>query len=341
MAAFEESAAAPPTSAPEAYTWTFPGAPVRIQLHLNVVESLGREVRRAFESVPSHSVEIGGILYGNADFAASPIIEIKDFEPFLCEYRADHKFILSDSDRRKLDRLLAARRGDGPEALAVLGYYRAHIGEGLNLRPEDLAVAQGHFFDPANIFLLVKPSADGSASAGFFFWDRGRIDGDFTYLDFPLYAKQLTGARVKPTPHNDPDPATALVPQSESTSRLAQPAWETPADSGRNSPEAAEREQFPRRGPSAWRVLLFALLIIIVAALGYESYLIWTARSASTPSSAQSDSSLLALQAERRGADLRISWNRNSPAITQATEGVLSIRDGDTQQQELHLDADQ
>src|SRR5579872_2642142 len=153
MAAFEESAAAPPTSAPEAYTWTFPGAPVRIQLHLNVVESLSREVRRAFESVPSHSVEIGGILYGSADFAASRAVEIKDFEPFLCEYRADHKFILSDGDRRKLDRLLAARRADGPEALSVVGFYRAHIGDGLCLREEDVAVAQAHFYDPANVFL--------------------------------------------------------------------------------------------------------------------------------------------------------------------------------------------
>ena len=126
------------------------------------------------------------------------LVEIKDFEPFLCEYRADHKFILSDGDRRKLDRLLAARRADGPEALSVVGFYRAHIGDGLCLREEDVAVAQAHFYDPANVFLLVKPSVDGSANAGFFFWDNGRIDSEFTFLEFPFDARQLTGLR--PTP---------------------------------------------------------------------------------------------------------------------------------------------
>src|ERR1700686_5259751 len=118
----EEFTAAQSTPGTEFYTWTFPGAPVRIHLHLNVVERLGREVRRAFESVPSHSVEIGGLLLGTADFAASPIIEIKDFEPFLCEYRSDHKFILSDSDRRKLEKLLAVRRSEAQDPLTVVGY---------------------------------------------------------------------------------------------------------------------------------------------------------------------------------------------------------------------------
>jgi len=135
----EESTAAQSTPGTEFYTWTFPGAPIRIHLHLNVVERLSREVRRAFESVPSHSVEIGGFLLGAADFFASPIIEIKDFEPFLSEYRSDHKFILSEPDRRKLEKLLGADRPVRPDGLTVVGYYRSHIGEGLGLRPEDLA----------------------------------------------------------------------------------------------------------------------------------------------------------------------------------------------------------
>ena len=237
MAAFEESAAAPST-AQEVYTWTFPGAPVRVQLHLNVVESLSHEVRRAFESVPSHSVEIGGILYGTADFAASRVVEIKDFEPFLCEYRADHKFILSDGDRRKLDRLLAARRADGPEALSVVGFYRAHIGDGLCLREEDVAVAQAHFYDPANVFLLVKPSVDGSASAGFFFWDNGRIDSEFSFLEFPFDTRQLTGLRATPAARALTPALPAADPIPEPPTRPEYPALALP----RELPPPFERE---------------------------------------------------------------------------------------------------
>jgi len=341
MATFEESAAPASISAQEFYTWTFPGAPVRIHLHLNVVESLGREVRRAFESVPSHSVEIGGILYGTADFAANRLIEIKDFEPFLCEYRSDHKFILSDGDGRKLDRLLAARRADGPEALSVVGYYRAQIGEGLSLRQEDVATAQAHFYDPANVFLLVKPSPDGSASAGFFFWDNGRIDSEFSFLEFPFDARQLTGLRVKPVPHPTAQTLAPTDPFPEPQTQVEYPPLvptpEFPAPFEREAAQQA-RSQPNRR---VWRAGLFALGMIALGAVGYQGYLAWAPHQSGAAASQASDAPALALQVGRQGADLRVSWNRNSPAIVQATGGVLSIRDGDAQQQELHLDPDQ
>ncbi len=332
MAAFEESAATPSTAAPEFYTWTFPGAPVRIHLQLNVVESLSREVRRAFESVPSHSVEIGGILYGTADFAASPIIEIKDFEPFLSEYRPDHRFILSDADRRKLDKVLGARRSDGDGALSVVGYYRSHIGEGLSLREEDVAIAHSSFYDPANVFLLVKPASDGSASAGFFFWDKGRLDADFTYLEFPFEARQLTGVRVKPTPQWNPE----LLPEPEVPAQAA--AFDLPA----SIPATFEAPPVPReRRPSALRRFVFVVLMIALGALGYQAYLTWGPERSDATAPIASDAPALALQVERRGADLRVSWNRSSRTVTHATGAVLSIRDGETQQQELHLDLEQ
>ena len=341
MATFEESAAPTSTSAQEFYTWTFPGAPVRIHLHLNVVESLGHEVRRGFESVPSHSVEIGGILYGSADFATSRVVEIKDFEPFLCEYRADHKFILSDSDRRKLDRLLAARRADGADALSVVGFYRAHIGEGLGLREEDVGVAQAHFYDSANVFLLVKPAADGSASAGFFFWDNGHIDSEFTFLEFPFDARQLTGLRVKTAPSATTQAlaTTDSFPEPQTHGDYA-PIALSPDIGGPFEPEAPQQPH-GRPNRSVWRAALFALGMIALGAAAYQGYLAWAPHQSGTSASQASDAPVLALQVGRQGGDLRVSWNRSSPAIIQATDGVLSIRDGDAQQQELHLDPDQ
>jgi TonB family protein len=46
----------------------------------------------------------------------------------------------------------------------------------------------------------------------------------------------------------------------------------------------------------------------------------------------------LSLQAERYGADLRLSWDLRAEAIVHAEVGVLWIRDGDSRQQELQLD---
>ncbi len=47
----------------------------------------------------------------------------------------------------------------------------------------------------------------------------------------------------------------------------------------------------------------------------------------------------LSLQVKREGADLRVSWDRNTAAIAHAQAGVLRIRDGDSKQQDLQLDS--
>ena len=38
----------------------------------------------------------------------------------------------------------------------------------------------------------------------------------------------------------------------------------------------------------------------------------------------------MGLQAERQNADLKITWNRESASISNATLGVISIKDGDS-----------
>ena len=337
MPAPEEFASVESTAAPDFYTWTFPGAPVRIHLHLNAVERLSREVRRAFESIPSHSVEIGGLLLGTADFYASPIIEVKDFEPFLCEYRPDHKYILSDSDRRKLEKALAARRSKLDDGLTVVGYYRSQIGGNLSLSEHDLSIAQAYFYDPASVFMLIKPSSDGTSSAGFFFWDNGHIDSEFTFLEFPFDARLLTGARVKPSPLSSSRPEEADAPDDQlapaDPDPYAQPVI-------LQEPQAAEEKRHSSTLRWLWYPL-FAALMIAVGALGYPAYLQWLAARTPAPAPLVSDVPALTLQVERRGNDLRVSWNRNAPAVHRAREAVLSIRDGDAQLQDLRLELDQ
>jgi hypothetical protein len=325
------------TAAPEFYTWTFPGAPVRIHLHLSVVERLAPEVRRAFDVVPAHSVEIGGLLLGTADFKSSPVVEIKDFVPFLSEYRPDHKFILSDADQRKLENKLAAMREERADGLMVVGYYRSHIGTGLSLSESDLALAEAHFYDPADVFLLVKPSTDGSSTAGFFFWDNGRIDSEFTFLEFPFEARLLTGARVKPS---------ILGRERDSTefeSPESRPQFDAPqtAEAEPQAPPVREQRATPKP-PWLWYPL-FTILMIALGAVGYQAWLKWTgpAPGEATVATVASDAPALALRVERKDNDLRVSWNRKATAVIQAKDAALSIRDGDAQQQELRLTLEQ
>jgi hypothetical protein len=333
MAIFEESASAHSTAVPDFYSWTFPGAPVRIHLHLDAVDRLSLEVRRAFESVPSHSVEIGGLLLGRADLFTSPIVEIKDFEPFLCEYRTDHRFVLSDSDRRKFEKQLEARKS-ARDGLTVVGFYRSQIGEGLCLDEQDVALVRALFHDPANVFLLVKPSADGSSTAGFFFWDNGRIDSEFTFLEFPFDARQLTGAQAQPS--------TARAKRG----RAVREDHGEPTAFGISEDAQSPEHEFPAEEEKRdWRRLrwlwypLFAVLMLVLGAAGYQAYHKWSA--AAPVAATGAPDTPLALQVERKGDDLRVSWSRTAPAVVHAKEAMLSIRDGEGPERELRLELEQ
>lgn len=57
------------------------------------------------------------------------------------------------------------------------------------------------------------------------------------------------------------------------------------------------------------------------------------------PSQHISQTPTLSLQAERHGADLRVSWNPGTEAFGHAEAGVLWIRDGESSPREVRLDA--
>ena len=86
--------------------------------------------------------------------------------------------------------------------------------------------------------------------------------------------------------------------------------------------------------------LWFSAGIVLVACLGFLTYrelphLAPFARQPDTPSN------FLLLQVDSQGTDLHVSWNRSATAIIRAQAGLLSITDGDSPPQEVHLDADQ
>jgi hypothetical protein len=81
-----------------------------------------------------------------------------------------------------------------------------------------------------------------------------------------------------------------------------------------------------------------AVLMIAVGTLGYGAYLKWKTSQASA---SVSNVGALALRVERREGALRVSWDRDTPAVNHARDAMLSIRDGDLQPQELHLELEQ
>ena len=191
---------------------------------------------------------------------------------------------------------------------------------------QDISLAKKYFKDHTQVFLLVKPAEDGSTTAGFFFWDDRRIDSQFSYLEFPFETRQLTAST--PTPIG-PEPAEPEVQEERvTTSDLSMPWLD----------ELALEESGPPRIRWFWYALA-AILMIGLGAAGYWAYTKWNSPRAAA--SVASDAQALALQVERKGDDLRVSWNRHAFAIARATEGMLVIRDGDLHEQQLRFDLDQ
>src|SRR6266478_99559 len=99
-------------------------------------------------------------------------------------------------------------------------------------------------------------------------------------------------------------------------------------------------ERLARQLPWLRRLLLpfAALLLTGLFGIGYQ---VLRRPAPALRLAGNSGETSLSLQVERRGADLLVTWNRNTAAILQATKGILRIQDGNLPQQELRLDVEQ
>jgi len=93
---------------------------------------------------------------------------------------------------------------------------------------DDFAVFSEHFPDPWQVFLLVRPSTEGPAMGGFFFWEDGEVNRRSTYRQFPFDGARLatgyfpiTGGPPAAAPL--PRPAPVLVPKPEVRVRRSLP----------------------------------------------------------------------------------------------------------------------
>jgi hypothetical protein len=262
--------------ASEFFSWTFPGAPIRIDLDLNVVGRLKQEILRSGE------VETGGILLGSTVPDSLRTVRITGFQPFPQEAV---RYTLTDAERGVFAQTVSDLR-QREDAMAV-GYYRSHLREGLCLDPEDLALIRSCLPDASDVFLVMRREPQGEIAAGFFFWDDGNLNPDFSFLEFPLQADELREPRVSRTP-------------------------------------AAS-------GPSRWlrtrrhtKLLWGSLALGLLAIAGLVG--LWLPRP--TPRESPVPAQELGLQYEIRGPDVRITWDKSAPAVTAASVGMLSIRDG-------------
>jgi hypothetical protein len=184
-------------------------------------------------------------------------------------------------------------------------------GAGLRMTEDDVTLASGLFGQPSSVVLLIENIEAATAKAAFFFWDRGKMLGDFSLMDFPLDSHQLAALERQRT-------APRASRQIDQELRLEPPEASDSSEGGR----------WPMR--AAWAV--GALAILGMTAYFYSTPTRPIHRSTSDaqqPESSLAAASPLDFRVDREGTDLLFSWDRRSPAITGATFGMVLIREND------------
>jgi hypothetical protein len=147
---------------PAAYAWSFPGAPIRILIDLQIVA----EIRHRMDGVPP---PVTGLLLGSVNERTVHI----------------HKIVaLLRGDAEEIETAISAN-ASLPESMAV-GYYVAEAKDSLRLDAAQIEFAERFFQPPHSVVLLVQTGSGPIPNASFFFWDSGKFLGDFAFLEFPF-----------------------------------------------------------------------------------------------------------------------------------------------------------
>ena len=283
-------AALAPAFSPGSYTWTFPGCPIHIRLRLEIVDALQQLLERAQDS--GAPAPTGGLLLG--DSASPGVTEIAGIQP------------LDALDSETVETAI------GKAECEVVGFFRASPGSplqpgaGLQMTEDDVTLAGGLFRQPSSVVLLIETLEAATAKAAFFFWDGGKMLGDFSLMDFPIDPHQLASLERQRT-------APRGIQQISTEFRL--------------EPAGA-----PTTGSSRWPARA-VWAVATVAIVGMATYFYSTRLRPRVvpvprqPVSVSAPASTLGFRVERQGSDLLLSWDHRSPSIMDATFGLVLIRE--------------
>jgi len=159
--------------------WQHPFRKGHILMRRDVLQTLSAEALEHLKT--EEPSEIGGLLWGNA--TSDDSIAITDVTFMSLSGRL---FNTTAADARNIEQAIKGR----PPAsnLSLLGYFRTHVRDGLQLTPQDRSLIEQHLQDPDAVFLIIRPFDFGICMAGFFFWKDGRLQTDSSDLEVPLIA---------------------------------------------------------------------------------------------------------------------------------------------------------
>ncbi len=299
---------------PEFYTWGFSGAPIQIQLNLDVVRGIRKQIQDS-EKAPG-LLSAYGLLTGNT--SKPGITKILEFKS------------LKTLDAASIEAASSNASGE------VLGFYRTTAIGSVSMPEEDRALAMSLFCQPKSVFLIVETGHSSIGEARFCFWGEGELF-DWPVMPFPFDAEELAiherrrlSRFVRKAPQSTHAGLAPVASLLDETADLALEAEPVTAQAGTQPVAAASEpaDKQRKRAGMGWLVAALATLLagsVISGAFLYYRNGKVPASSSGAPARAEVKSSI-GLAVERRGNDLVVSWNRNAAMIAKADFGMLLIR---------------
>ena len=318
------------------FRWEIAGEAVGVHLSLNVIELLERDAARAADKVAA------GVLLGRTHHGRELTLIVEHYESATPERGASESPF---ADPQALETMLDRWR-PGRSRMSVLGFYRSCAEEAV-LNTTDLSAVQATLTnasstvpdpapatdasrdraeaaaptrstiqDPERVFLLIEPRAGRLSTACLYLARKGVVVCQSPRIPFNRAELAKNGtATASQTPEQHRAPS--YTAQDAPVARESRPV--VPRDMAQTKfMPWLKRYQWIFFGLSA----LPLMIAIFVSTRNNQS-----APHAPTSTNASSDSAL-GLKLDRSGAAWKLSWDADSPAVRDATDGHLLITDG-------------
>lgn len=210
----------------------------RIAVHLSgdAFDQINYAVMRGFGALPKRGAEVGGLLLGSVETGEKIIVRIEEFLAVPCAHLYGPSYILCESDMPGLEQELDAHSADSGARLRVVGFFRSHTRDPIQLDEADLALLDARFLCEEAVCLLVKPFATRPSEAVFLTReDEGRFSAEAQQETFVFRRKEM---HLPPPPKRE-RAARPTDEMEEPSETVEQPPAEPPAAT---SPFAGEPE---------------------------------------------------------------------------------------------------
>ena len=320
-------------------------------MHRDTIEAISRDVTDAWKTLARPVLETGGLLLGRVETGERPTVWINRYQPVECRHKAGPRFVLDEEDKAGLEKAAADVLSGGETA--VVGFYRSHLRDGLQLEDSDFDLVQRYFSDAADLILLIKPENPFTMSGQFFVQGEGTggapVGPAFPFAGNPVAGQAIAGHPVSGhaavVPAEEPFQSDAaprerprrLVPDFTPLQNAAAPV-DPPVQEAVFAPERVvpeprfnwRTEAEPR---SKWRtaVPLAGAFLLVGGLLWFVLQQTHHAAPATAPVAATEQGRPIGLSVEPAGPAWQVSWNPNATALAGARSVQLFVREGDDQ----------